>query len=159
MSVEISESGLAGLAQSVRGVTLTGMTTVEKILRLIELRGLKQSHVERAAGLPVNRISKWREHGEPTASQLWWLAKTLDVPVSYLVDPNQVEPPSPPVPGEEAVLEVYKALHGQGVTAHEAIARLMRPDPAPQNSHPRVAEPLAARAIVTARENESLKRR
>jgi transcriptional regulator with XRE-family HTH domain len=66
---------------------MTDTRLVEKLIRLIKMRGYSQDAFERLTVLPRNRISKWvRGQGEPSARQLWRMAKALHVTIEFLLD-------------------------------------------------------------------------
>jgi transcriptional regulator with XRE-family HTH domain len=78
---------------------LMAMRILEKILESARRKGVGQLALERAADLPKNRISKWKDGvGEPTAAQALRIARVLGVPVEYLADDAMDEPPAPDVP-------------------------------------------------------------
>lgn len=104
---------------------------IEKIEKLLNARGLKQSKVERQLGLAGNRISRWKGGmGEPTARQGLALAQLLGVSLDWLADdsaPDDVQETTRP-PGasgltedERAVVSLYRALQ---IGEHEAMRRL-----------------------------------
>jgi transcriptional regulator with XRE-family HTH domain len=65
------------------------MEMVDKILRLIEDRGLSQGDFEVAVGLYQGRFSKWkRGQGEIPATDALAMARYLGVPADWLIDPE-----------------------------------------------------------------------
>jgi transcriptional regulator with XRE-family HTH domain len=87
------------------------MTTIAKICRLLAEKGITQVAMERSVGLAKNRISKWKEGtGEPTARQIWEIARALRVPVEYLLDDDQDRPKPPPDEEEEHILWLVREL-------------------------------------------------
>jgi transcriptional regulator with XRE-family HTH domain len=64
----------------------TNTILLAKIVALIEQQGTTQAAVERACGLPVNRISKWYGWGYPDHHTLVRLARFLGASLDYLMD-------------------------------------------------------------------------
>jgi transcriptional regulator with XRE-family HTH domain len=112
--------------------TFTGMEINAKIRHLIRSRGMSQAELEVAAALPRNRVAKWMSgQGEPTARQAGRIAGVLGVPVAYLVDDRQDEPPIDATrPELDALLSLVQAL---GID--EARRRLLWPSPANPGVH------------------------
>lgn len=76
------------------------MRVIERIEKIRALRGLTQEELERAAALPRNRIPKWvGGRGVPSGPQSLRLARTLGVPVEWLVDESAPEEPPRQEPG------------------------------------------------------------
>lgn len=94
------------LPKSVASRYLSNMDMLEKICNLIAERGLTQDGLERGVKLAKNRISKWKDgKGEPTARQLYRIARALGVSMEYLVD-DEVEWPAerPAMTGDEEMV-------------------------------------------------------
>jgi transcriptional regulator with XRE-family HTH domain len=113
--------------------TFTSMEINAKIRHLIRSRGMSQAELEVAAALPRNRVAKWMSgQGEPTARQAGRIAGVLGVPVAYLVDDRQDEPPIDAThPELDALLSLVQAL---GID--EARRRLLWPSPTNPGVHP-----------------------
>lgn len=79
---------------------------IEKIVKALEIRGLKQKELEVMAGLSANRISKWKDDiGEPTARQAHRIAVALNVPIGWLCDDSlPLDLPEPLTAREQALL-------------------------------------------------------
>src|SRR5689334_4463054 len=60
---------------------------LDKIVELARRRGYTAGRLEEAADLATNRISKWRDRtkqrSEPTARQLWRIARVLGAKIDY----------------------------------------------------------------------------
>lgn len=122
-SVEMPVAGAINLPKSVASRYLGNMKMLEKICNLIAERGLTQDGLERGVKLARNRISKWKDgKGEPTARQLYRIARALGVSMEYLVD-DDVQRPSerPAMTGDEEM--VWHLVRKLGVDL--AIRRLM----------------------------------
>jgi transcriptional regulator with XRE-family HTH domain len=113
---------------------------IDRIVNLARRHDYTAETLEKAAGLAKNRISKWKDQdkqrSEPTARQLWRIAKLLDVSIGYFLGesatPKPDRPPSDPTPDrtppdrdtalaymmvdklgpERAILALASALHG-----------------------------------------------
>jgi transcriptional regulator with XRE-family HTH domain len=99
---------------------LRTMDVLERILEIAESRGLGQLELERLAGLPTNRISKYKSgQGRLTVEHAARMASVLGVSLDTLSPP----PPAAPLPDDDAelLLRVWKAL---GISADEAVRRL-----------------------------------
>jgi transcriptional regulator with XRE-family HTH domain len=63
-----------------------------KIVELARRRGHTAETLEEAAGLAQNRISKWKDRtkqrSEPSARQLWKIAKVLGTKIDYFLEDN-----------------------------------------------------------------------
>jgi transcriptional regulator with XRE-family HTH domain len=60
---------------------------IHKICELLDARGIDQCELEAELRLAENRISKWKAgQGEPTARQLYKMARKLNVSVLYLLE-------------------------------------------------------------------------
>lgn len=86
---------------------MLGMEPHQKLQRLLEQRGLSQAELARRAGIPqpsVNEIVNGRRR--LFADLAWTLARVLEVPLDFLLDPAVTE--VPPVPGarERQVREI-----------------------------------------------------
>jgi len=99
------------------------MTSIEKLIRLIEQRGTTQGEVETAVRLPQGRISKWAAgQGEPSLRQGLRLARWFAVPVEWLADDTLDEMPPEEVSGDLLrTITAILALLG----AREALRRLL----------------------------------
>lgn len=95
-TVEISETMPRGLPKVLGIGNVRGMDAmIEKVVRMLAARGLAQNELERMAGLSANRISKWKnKQGEPTARNIYRIARALGVPVDWLCD--DAAPQEPP---------------------------------------------------------------
>jgi transcriptional regulator with XRE-family HTH domain len=99
------------------------MTSVKKLIRLIERCGTTQGEVETAVRLPQGRISKWAAgQGEPSLRQGLRLARWFAVPVEWLADDTLDEMPPEEVSGDLLrTITAVLALLG----AREALRRLL----------------------------------
>lgn len=102
----------------------SSMTIGEKIKHARESMGLSQGKLAKASGLAQSSISYIESGGKkPNIETITILAKALDLPVSYLLDNQQVDEVLPPVLSElvkvtsllsderaELVLKVAKGL-------------------------------------------------
>jgi transcriptional regulator with XRE-family HTH domain len=106
------------------------MTFLAKLARLIDDHGTSQAAVERAAGLPQNRIAKWRHgHGEADASQALRIARLFGVDVEWLADDNADWPPRPRISPEDQA-EILQLIRTLGLSPAEAIRALAAVEPA-----------------------------
>jgi transcriptional regulator with XRE-family HTH domain len=74
------------------------MELKEKLPMLIRKRGLKQADVARITGIPAARFTDWKDPASgrtPTLEQALRVARALGVPLDYLADPEQDDPPAP----------------------------------------------------------------
>jgi transcriptional regulator with XRE-family HTH domain len=62
-------------------IQLIAMPFVEKITKLAKEKGWTQQDLEVNCGLARGKMSKWKESGEPTASQAIRIANALGVTV------------------------------------------------------------------------------
>jgi len=102
---------------------------IEKIIESLKSKGLTQEALATAAGLSANRISKWKDgQGEPTARQIYRIAKVCGVPVDYLLDDEMDAPiiASGLSDDERTLLTVYRSLRGPDLTIEDAIRRISR---------------------------------
>jgi transcriptional regulator with XRE-family HTH domain len=99
------------------------MTSVQKLIRLIEQRSMTQGEVETAVRLPQGRISKWvAGQGEPSLRQGLRLARWFTVPVEWLADDTLDELPIEEVSGD--LLRTITAIIAL-LGAQEALRRLL----------------------------------
>lgn len=134
--------------------SLWSMRFIEKIDEWLNRSGWTQGALERQAALPENRISKWRDVGEPTISQGLRIAKVLGIPLDYLADDTQDEPP----PSTELSQDEQLALSFyQEMKRHEGSATVVLKVLARMASEGVVARPVAAqqRAAVPAQNHGS----
>jgi transcriptional regulator with XRE-family HTH domain len=99
------------------------MTSIEKVIRLIEQRGTTQGEVETAVRLPQGRISKWSSgQGEPSLRQGLRLARWFAVPVEWLADDTLDE-----LPPEEVSSDLLRTITAiiALLGAREALRRLL----------------------------------
>lgn len=124
------------------------MDMLEKIETRLTESGLRQTQLEKLAGLSHGRISKWKDgQGEPTASQALRIARLLNVPVQWLIDPEAPDEPAAAdglTADDRAVLEF---CHDLGIGRREALRRLATAaqaaaQPAPEVANGHVARPL-----------------
>jgi transcriptional regulator with XRE-family HTH domain len=134
------------------------MDMVDKLVMLAEARGWDQGEVESRAGLARGRISKWKaDQGEPSAKQALRLARLFQVPVEFLVDDEQNEPPSSAAKvaladDERAIIDLY---HDLDLDKKEAVKRLATPLATGQAWNPGAVRDLTA--SETARQRERSK--
>lgn len=90
---------------------LKGMNKIiEKICDLIAERGYTQQDFEEVAKLATNRVSKWRNKGEPTARQALRIARALGVTMEYLADDTQDEPVREFTEDEVYLIRTFRSL-------------------------------------------------
>lgn len=96
---------------------------VQKLDSLLKVRGIKQAAFERSVMLSENRISKWKNgQGEPSATEALRMARSLQVPVEWLIDDAQGEPaPTEFGEWERSVIALINAL---GLERQEVLRRL-----------------------------------
>jgi transcriptional regulator with XRE-family HTH domain len=101
------------------------MGMFEKIARLLEEQGIGQLAFERRAGLPPNRISKWKAgQGQPTGRQLVAMARLLGVTAEYLADDRLTSPVAAGLTEDQRhILRVVRTL---GIDADTAVQRLIQ---------------------------------
>lgn len=86
---------------------MTSMNLPEKLERLLARPGIRAIDVARKAGLRPQRITEWKDpksKRRPTLTQALALAQALDVPLDYLADDAQDDPPAPDVPPDLVAL-------------------------------------------------------
>jgi transcriptional regulator with XRE-family HTH domain len=120
---------------------------IQKLLALLKERGYTQRSFEARMRWPENRISKWASQGqgEPTASQVWLMAKELDVPVEYLLDDEQDQPERPRLSKAQVrmLMEIVEQI-GWG----EMMARLLKPMSVPRDeTADKIGDKFGGRAI------------
>lgn len=64
---------------------------LDRIVSLADRRGFTQERLEEAAGLPRNRLSKWKRSGEPSARQLRQIAKTLGTTMEVFLEGGDLD--------------------------------------------------------------------
>jgi transcriptional regulator with XRE-family HTH domain len=63
------------------------MDFIDRLLKVLDARGLDQGELESACKLPHGRITKWKKGtGEPTAAQAARIARELDVSMEWLIE-------------------------------------------------------------------------
>lgn len=83
---------------------------LEKILATAKKKGISQSALERAAGLPAARIAKWKSGvGEPSWSEAVRLCEAVGIHVNDLVD-NPLPPPLVLSDDERALLMLVRGM-------------------------------------------------
>ena len=101
------------------------MDILQKIQRSLAERRMSQAEAERLAGLPTNRITKWKDdRGKVTAAQALRLARVLGKPVEWLIDDEMIDVPPPLITRDEAI--VLRIVRQMGVDY--AVDKLTRPD-------------------------------
>ena len=131
-----------------RIVNLSGMDMVEKILTLIDRKGMTQSALERAIGLSDGRITKWKNGvGEPTARNAREIARLMGVTVDYLVDDDQAEPVAAPrlTDAEMTALDLVREL---GLEKGDVIRRLAGMPTTNGGGHRRVGDARIEEGVV-----------
>lgn len=111
---------------------------LEKIIAVIDARGLTQGELEQAAHLSENRISKWRNTSQrthPRWEEVVSLARVLGVSLDWLASDAPDELPSPPTRDEELLA---RAIEKMGASA--ALDKILSPD-RPANPEPPRALP------------------
>lgn len=97
---------------------------LDKIVSLAKQKGISQAALERRAGLPQHRISKWVQgQGQPSAAAALAIARLLDVSLDYLVDDDQDRPSTGLSRDDLTILRMARQLDPE-----EAIRRLMAPE-------------------------------
>jgi transcriptional regulator with XRE-family HTH domain len=96
---------------------------IDKLEILLREKGLTQAALEKLVGLSENKISKWKQKGEPRASEALRMARTLGVPVEYLIDDAMDEPGGEPglTADERTIVDLFRVL---GIGKLEAMRRL-----------------------------------
>lgn len=95
-----------------------------KMMAVLASRGWTATDLEVSAGLPKNRITKWKKGGEPTARQALAIARALGVPLEWLAD-DTLDYPPPPTTAVDLMARFEEPIRILGVT--EAWRRLLRP--------------------------------
>jgi transcriptional regulator with XRE-family HTH domain len=115
------------------------MTFAEKVRTLLKACRLSQSDLAEALGTSQPQVSRWLEASTPPRSDyLLKMARTLGVPVDYLIDAEQDEPPRPPglSDDERYLLQLYRDLRLSRDEAARGLAAMARaalhPDLPPQ---------------------------
>jgi len=83
---------------------------LQKILDAAKEKGISQSALERAAGLPAARIAKWKgDSGEPGWSEVVRMCEVVGLHVCDLVDePHPSQPPM--TDAERAILLIVQTI-------------------------------------------------
>lgn len=103
---------------------------VEKLVRLLEDRGISQAAFERSTLLSANRISKWKGGtGEATASEALRIARALRVSFEWLADDAAEWPPREEITADEARL--LWAIRALRLDAEEALRLINQASSAP----------------------------
>jgi transcriptional regulator with XRE-family HTH domain len=100
---------------------------------LLKARKASQTELAEAIGTSQQVVSRWLETNTPPKSvYLLRLSRYLDVPVDYLIDDDQVEPPrgrSDLSEDERVALAVVRGLRDLGVSPEEILKRLLQQAP------------------------------
>jgi transcriptional regulator with XRE-family HTH domain len=107
---------------------MDAMTFGEKVAKLVDRAGITQKDLATSLGLSESRVSEWLHRGTaPKLTVAARLAKILGVPVDYLADDDQDEPPSATRTDQERRILEIAAMLGYEV----ALARLINAPGAP----------------------------
>ncbi len=124
------------------------MKMIDRLDRILAERDISQIDFERLAGLPPNRISKWkRGTGADKVATKYALqiARALRVPMEWLIDEDA--PEEPPEFGvisadERVILDLIRDM---GLGLREALARLAVSAPEPSGGRQSLPRPKGAR--------------
>lgn len=99
----------------------------EKLSRLLNSRNLKAPDIVRKHGdVSANTVRKWSTpQGDPSLSEIQWLAEFFGVPVAYLADDEIEALASPPAlsPAQQAAVDIIAA---NDMDKDDVIRRLTR---------------------------------
>jgi transcriptional regulator with XRE-family HTH domain len=102
------------------------MRTFDKVMRLLEARGVEQQWLAARLGVQKSRITNWKNGvGEPTGSQLLQIARELGTSIEYLADPALDAPPPPPITADQRY--ILDVVHDLNITRSETVRRLSTP--------------------------------
>lgn len=97
---------------------------MKKILALLVQKGYSQLGFERAAGLPRNRITKWKSgQGEPSLLEGMRMAHLLGISLDDLVDAKKVTLPVNDLTEDERF--IVTVIRKGNLTSDEVVQRLM----------------------------------
>lgn len=105
------------------------MRFAEKLDYLIELCGTNQSKLMRLTGIAQSSISQMTKGGrKPSMEQAFALARALGIPLDYLADDSQDEPPEKALSEDERIaLDYYRSareLEGSPSNVLKVLARM-----------------------------------
>jgi transcriptional regulator with XRE-family HTH domain len=126
---------------------------VNKILAALDAIGWNQVDLEREAGLPKNKISKWKgdeKGGEPTARQALAIARAIKVPLDWLCDDTQDYPPPPAVVTSPTRSEVIAlAERAARILGEDEVIRRLLTSPSVERPQPQAR--IVGNAVLTDR--------
>lgn len=96
---------------------MVGMRFSEKLIKLCDAKGWLQSDLWRAVGrVSRTTVSSWfNDNSRPDMDTALLVARALRVPLDYLADDSQDEPPAGLPDDEIAVLNQYRSLKVTGL--------------------------------------------
>lgn len=104
-----------------------------KVREQLKARKVSQAELAEAIGTSQQVVSRWLESNTPPKSTyLLRLARYFDLPVDYLIDDAQGEPPPSHAvlsEDERIVLAVVRGLRDLGVAPDEILKRLLQQSP------------------------------
>lgn len=99
------------------------MDTMQKIARMLSIRGMRQTDLARATGIRDSRFTQLgQDNGKLRLPEALRIARALGVTLDYLADPELDEPPETLSVEELGLLRIIRALGHD-----EALKRLLRP--------------------------------
>jgi len=122
-----------------------GMQFADKITMLLDRRGWTQRELSRRAKVSHTTVGNWINDGRlPDIEVAARLARVLDVPLEYLADADQDQPPTRVGADELALLDVMRS---RGITPADVL-KLLVPNQGAESLSPgmRDAEPKHRRA-------------
>lgn len=123
----------------------------EKLSDLLKSRNLKATDIARKHGASANTVRRWATpKGDPSLSEVRWLAGFFDVPIAFLADDELDEPARAPVlsDAEQIALNLVRQI---GVAEALDVLYAMRAR-RPQASGPAIEAPVPGATNVKRRE-------
>lgn len=117
--------------------TMMPMNFAEKVIKLREARGWKQSDLRKAIGdISPTTVSNWESGSIPAMDIALKVARALGVPLDYLADDEQDRPVPTAMSEAEQQLWAMAKRHG----AERILKRLEEVGVGPRNRDPEIVE-------------------